>query len=168
MANIWHLLVIPKSPFFPPHMAHTLFFKPHRVSFSPPTGAQTWRDPRIQAQPWNLLWIWAAAGRRAIFERILWLNLLPRGRMCAFLCRAFLLWPRCWPKFHFGSPINNCWVQPANFFFFWWSNFLPALECCLNYIWNAGIRDTFTTPRKVRYRILAFPLLFNNGKVILI
>lgn len=172
VANIWHLLIVPKLPFFPPHCGpnhptkHTpRSSKPYRVSFSPPTGAQTWKDGRIQAQPWNLLWIWSAAGRKAIFERILLLNLLQQGRMCAFLCRVFLLWPRCWPKFHFGSRISNCWVQPANIF--WWSNFLPTLECGLNYIWNAGIWDTFTTPQKVRYRILAFPLLFNNGKVIL-
>lgn len=91
VVNIWHLLIVPKLLFFPPtwHTPHSS--NPHWVSFSPPTGAQTWRDQRIQAQPWNLLWIWAAAGRKAIFERILLLNLLQQGRMCAFLCRVFAL-----------------------------------------------------------------------------
>lgn len=126
VANIWHLLIVPKSPFFPFswHTHHSS--KPHRVSFSPPTGAQTQRDRRIQARLGICLESGLLlAGKQYLKGYYCWIYYNRVG--CVRFYAGFLLWPRCWPKFHFGSHINNCWVQPANIF--WWSNFLPTLEC---------------------------------------
>lgn len=172
VANIWHLLIVPKLPFFPPTAVLTT---PHGTHLVPPNLTecpfplpQVHRHGRTAGFKHSLGiccgYGLLLAGKRYSKGYYCWIYYSRVG--CVRFYAGFLLWPRCWPEFHFGSRINNCWAQPANIF--WWSNFLPALECCLNYIWNAGIWDKFTTPQKVRYRILAFPLLFNNGKVILI
>lgn len=128
VANIWHLLVVPKLPFFPPHMAHIVLPNPTGCPFPLP---QVHRHGRTQGFKHSLGICFDSglllAGKRCLKGYYCWIYY--NGVGCMRFCAGFFALTEMLTQIPFWFSYQQLLSAASQDFFFDGAIFYPH--------WNA-------------------------------